>query len=157
MPNGNPVPHAPVLALGALGGVPPSQGVVIGGTIPYRPEALAERDENRANGLTRDPLVKCLMPGVPRATYLPFPFQITQGTEKIRVSHDIERISDLLALCTGRDRGRTERAHHLSTWTLQSPRPRKDGRRAHFRSEILFERTIVQLQRPSFESAPTFD
>ena len=87
LPNGNPVPHAPVLALGALGGVPPSQGVVLGGTIPYRPEALAERDENRANALTRDPLVKCLMPGVPRATYLPFPFQITQGTEKIMITY----------------------------------------------------------------------
>lgn len=87
VPNGNPVPHAPVLALGALGGVPPSQGVVLGGTIPYRPEALAKRDENRANALTRDPLVKCLMPGVPRATYLPFPFQITQGTEKIMIAY----------------------------------------------------------------------
>lgn len=85
--NGNPVPHAPVLALGALGGVPPSQGVIVGGTIPYRPEALAQREENRVNGLTRDPLVKCLMPGVPRATYLPFPFQIIQGTDKIMVNY----------------------------------------------------------------------
>ena len=87
LPDGNPVPHAPVLALGALGGVPPGQGVVVGGTIPYRPEALAQREENRAAGLTRDPLVKCLMPGVPRATYLPFPFQITQGTEKIMITY----------------------------------------------------------------------
>ena len=87
MPNGNPVPHAPVLALGALGGIPPSQGVVLGGRIPYRPEALAARDENRANALTRDPLVKCLMPGVPRATYLPFPFQINQGTENIMITY----------------------------------------------------------------------
>ena len=70
VPNGRPVPAAPVLALGALGGVPPSAGVVVGGAIPYRPEALAERDENRANALARDPLVKCLLPGVPRATYL---------------------------------------------------------------------------------------
>ena len=87
LPDGNPVPHAPVLALGALGGVPPGQGVVVGGTIPYRQEALAQREENRAAGLTRDPLVKCLMPGVPRATYLPFPFQITQGTEKIMITY----------------------------------------------------------------------
>ncbi len=85
VPNGGPVPDAPVLALGALGGIPPSQGVVVGGTIPYRPDALAHRNDNRANALTRDPLVKCLMPGVPRATYLPFPFQITQGTEKIMI------------------------------------------------------------------------
>jgi hypothetical protein len=86
-PDGNPVPHAPVLALGALGGVPPSQGVVVGGTIPYRPEAMGQRAANREAGLTRDPLVKCLMPGVPRATYMPFPFQVTQGTEKIMITY----------------------------------------------------------------------
>ena len=84
------MPHAPVLALGALGGVPPSQGVVIG-VHDSVPAGGAEPSGTRTafNGLTRDPLVKCLMPGVPRATYLPFPFQITQGTEKmahIRVS-----------------------------------------------------------------------
>ena len=55
VPNGGPVPDAPVLALGALGGVPASLGAVVGGTIPYRPEALAQRDENRANALVRDP------------------------------------------------------------------------------------------------------
>ena len=87
VPNGQPVPAAPVLALGALGGVPPSAGVVVGGSIPYRPEALARRDENRAEALTRDPLVKCLLPGVPRATYLPFPFQITQGADKILIAY----------------------------------------------------------------------
>ena len=87
VPNGQPVPAAPVLALGALGGVPPSAGVVVGGVIPYRPEALAQRDENRAEALARDPLVKCLLPGVPRATYLPFPFQITQGDDKILIAY----------------------------------------------------------------------
>ena len=87
VPNGQPVPAAPVLALGALGGVPPSAGVVLGGSIPYRPEALARRDENRAEALTRDPLVQCLLPGVPRATYLPFPFQITQGADKILIAY----------------------------------------------------------------------
>ena len=87
VPNGSSVPHAPVLALGALGGVPPSLGAVEGGTIPYRPEALAVRDENRANALVRDPLVKCLMPGVPRATYLGYPFQVTQGTDKIMIAY----------------------------------------------------------------------
>ena len=87
VPNGQPVPAAPVLALGALGGVPPSAGVVVGGAIPYRPEALARRDENRAEALARDPLVKCLLPGVPRATYLPFPFQITQGPDKVLIAY----------------------------------------------------------------------
>ena len=87
VPNGSPVPAAPVLALGALGGIPGGLGVVEGGTLPYRPEALALRDENRAHALTRDPLVKCLLPGVPRATYLPYPFQITQGHNKILITY----------------------------------------------------------------------
>ena len=87
VPNGSPVPNAPVLALGALGGAPPSLGAVVGGTIPYRPEALAQRDDNRAHAITRDPAVKCLMPGVPRATYMGHPIQITQGTSKILMAY----------------------------------------------------------------------
>ena len=87
VPNGGPVPNAPVLALGALGGMPPSLGVVVGGTIPYTPEALAVRDDNRAHALVRDPAVKCLMPGVPRATYMGYPLQITQGADKIMIAY----------------------------------------------------------------------
>ncbi|MCG8415231.1 MAG: hypothetical protein MI746_13510, partial [Pseudomonadales bacterium] len=66
-----PVPHPDVVAMGAAGAVPASFGVVEGGTIPYKPEALARRDENAANWLENDPEVKCYMPGVPRATYMP--------------------------------------------------------------------------------------
>lgn len=87
VPNGNPVPEAPVLALGASGGVPASLGVVDGGPIPYKPEALQKRNENAAHSLERDPEVKCLMPGVPRATYMPYPFQITQSDAKIMMSY----------------------------------------------------------------------
>ena len=43
-------------------------GVVEGGTIPYKPEALAHKKENQENWLTRDPEIKCYLPGVPRAT-----------------------------------------------------------------------------------------
>src|ERR1700674_4377259 len=53
-PNG-PIPAAPVLALGAVGAVPPSLGVVEGGEIPYKPEALIKKKENQENWLTRDP------------------------------------------------------------------------------------------------------
>ena len=75
-----PVPAAPVLALGAVGAVPPSIGVVEGGEIPYKPEALAKKKENQEHWLERDPEIKCYMPGVPRATYMPHPFQIVQGS-----------------------------------------------------------------------------
>src|SRR5215470_16756797 len=69
---------APLLTLGALGAVPPGLGIVEGGSIPYKPEALAQRKKNFDNRLKDDPEVKCFMPGVPRAMYMPFPFQIIQ-------------------------------------------------------------------------------
>src|SRR5271165_4117513 len=75
-----PVPTAPVLALGAVGSVPPSLGVVEGGEIPYKPEALKTKQENAKDWLNRDPEIKCYLPGVPRATYMPYPFQIVQST-----------------------------------------------------------------------------
>ena len=79
-----PVPGPEVVALGAVGAVPASFGVVEGGTIPYKPEMLARRDENRENWLTRDPEIKCYMPGVPRANYQPHPFQIFNSYQRDR-------------------------------------------------------------------------
>src|SRR6516162_6088388 len=71
-----PVPAAAVLALGAVGSVPPGMGVVEGSDLPYRSEALAQRKKNQENWLTSDPEIKCYLPGVPRATYMPYPFRI---------------------------------------------------------------------------------
>ncbi len=65
--------------LGAIAAVPPGQSVVEGGTIPYKTEALAQRDANRAGWPKTDPEAKCYMPGIPRATYMPYPFRIVQG------------------------------------------------------------------------------
>src|SRR5260370_40353440 len=65
-----PLPAAPVLALGAVSAVPPSLGVVEGVEIPYKPEALVQKKENQENWLSRDPEIKCYLPGVPRATYM---------------------------------------------------------------------------------------
>src|SRR5580704_15772994 len=50
-----------------------------GGKIPYRPSALAMRNQNFANRATADPETKCFQPGVPRANYLSSPFQIFQN------------------------------------------------------------------------------
>jgi hypothetical protein len=83
-----PVPAIPVLRLGAAGAVPGGMGVVEGGTIPYKPEALKQREENRANWIDRDPEVRCYMPGVPRATYMPFPFQILQNQRQFFISYE---------------------------------------------------------------------
>lgn len=83
-----PVPANEVLALGAVGSVPSGYGVVEGGMIPYLPDALALRDENREQWLERDPEIKCYLAGVPRATYMPFPFQIFQSDSKVFMAYE---------------------------------------------------------------------
>jgi hypothetical protein len=65
--------------LGAIGAVPPGPSVVKGGHIPYLPEAKAQKEQNFQNRRTEDPEAKCYMPGLPRATYMPYPFQIVQS------------------------------------------------------------------------------
>jgi hypothetical protein len=82
------VPAAPVVALGAAGGVPGSLGVVQDdGEIPYTPEALAIKKQNADQWIDRDPELKCYLPGIPRAMYMPYPFEITQSTSKIHVAY----------------------------------------------------------------------
>ncbi|HEU4619566.1 MAG TPA: hypothetical protein VFV10_16135 [Gammaproteobacteria bacterium] len=74
-----------VASLGAQGAVPPGLGVVEGGKIPYLPAAEAQRNENFKNRGTADPELKCYRPGVPRATYMPQPFQIVESDSDILV------------------------------------------------------------------------
>ncbi len=83
-----PVPAADVLALGAVGSVPGGNGVVDGGAIPYQPWALEKKRANAAAWLTSDPEIKCYMPGVPRATYMPFPFQIFQSADYVFFAYE---------------------------------------------------------------------
>jgi len=86
-----PVLAAPVLALGSVGGVPPGPGVVEGNAIPYNLEAAAKKKDNAEHWLDRDPEVRCYMPGIPRAMYMPISVQITQGTNKIEMSFEFCR------------------------------------------------------------------
>lgn len=80
-------PHAaaqgPALELGAEFSIPPGIGVVEGGEIPYLPAAAQKQKQNFANRLKLDPEVKCYLPGVPRATYMPYPFQIIQSQKTV--------------------------------------------------------------------------
>ncbi len=69
-------------------GVPAGQGVVEGNEIPYQPSALAQKQENFKNRATADPETKCYLPGVPRVTYMPFPFQIVQTPEKLTILYE---------------------------------------------------------------------
>jgi len=74
--------------LGAVGAVPAGQSVVDGGKIPYLPAALEIRAENQAGWPANDPEAKCFQPGIPRATYLPFPFRIVQGVDDILFAYE---------------------------------------------------------------------
>jgi len=80
-----------VLPLGAADAVIPGVGVVEGGPLPYLPEAAAKKKQNFENRLTLDPEIKCYLPGVPRAMYMPQPFQIVQSTQHIMILHQYAR------------------------------------------------------------------
>ncbi|HLQ89723.1 MAG TPA: hypothetical protein VK148_06800 [Xanthobacteraceae bacterium] len=77
-----------VVALGAVGAEPGGLGVVEGGEIPYLPEAAAKKKANFENRLSDDPEIKCYLPGVPRATYMPYPFQIVQTSKDILIAYE---------------------------------------------------------------------
>jgi hypothetical protein len=86
--------------MGAYGAWPGGQSIVEGGEIPYRPEALVKKKENEDKRMkvsmtndpsrhaTGDPELKCFRPGVPRANYMPFPFQIIQGQKSIVIVYE---------------------------------------------------------------------
>src|SRR5579872_547431 len=91
-------PHSDVM--GAYGAWPGGQGIVEGGEIPYRPEALARKKANAEKRMvvhmtndpsrhdTGDPELKCFRPGVPRANYMPFPFQIVQDRKSVVIVYE---------------------------------------------------------------------
>jgi len=95
-----PVPAKAIVALGAVGSVPAGMGVVEGGTIPYKPDALAKRQDNQKHYLQRDPEIKCDLPGVPRANYQPFPFQIVQSPQTILMAYEFASASRVVRMNT---------------------------------------------------------
>jgi hypothetical protein len=97
--------------LGAMGAVPAGQSVVEGNEIPYQPWARAKKLENAKNRLTLkldesmmvdqsvgDPESKCYLPGLPRATYMPFPFQIVQGVRRIMMVYEFAGAARSIAM-----------------------------------------------------------
>jgi hypothetical protein len=103
----------PVLELGAVGALPSGLGVVEGNEIPYQPWAAAKKKENFDNWVTRDPEVKCYMPGVPRATYMPFPFQIVQTADNVVMAYEYASASRIIKI------GKVDPAP-VDTWMGQS-------------------------------------
>lgn len=114
----HPARQGPLIALGAAYSVPEGVGVVEGGTIPYRPEALAKKKDNYAKaqsvlqGLAKqgnvgprfaeedykavDPEIPCYLPGVPRATYMPYPLQIVQTPATVLIAYEYNNASRII-------------------------------------------------------------
>src|SRR5262249_2267921 len=70
-------------------GIPPGLGVVEGGEIPYQSQALAKKEQNRSKRITADPVeANCFLPGVPRPTYMPYPFEIVQTSDNIAIRYE---------------------------------------------------------------------
>ena len=90
-------PHAaslgPVVELAALGAIPGGLGIVEGGEIPYTAAARAQQQDNQEHWVERDPAANCYMPGIPRATYMPYPLQIVQTEEYILIAYEFASAS----------------------------------------------------------------
>ena len=105
--------QSPVLEMGALGAEPGGPTVVEGGVLPYKPEALAKKKKNAENRMALDPEVRCYLPGVPRATYMPYPFQIFHSTKAIAIAYQYDGAFRNIAL---KDPGPAP----IDTWMGQS-------------------------------------
>ena len=79
----HPAYAGPMWETGAIGSAPAGRSVVEGNDIPYKPEVFAKKKTNFENRRTEDPEAKCYMPGIPRANYMPYPFQIVQTNKDI--------------------------------------------------------------------------
>jgi hypothetical protein len=88
----------PLAVLGAAFSIPAGQGVVEGNDVPYQPWAAKKKQENGENWLKLDPEIKCYMPGVPRATYMPFPFQIVQTPANILMAYEFASASRIIRM-----------------------------------------------------------
>ena len=94
----HPAHQGPVTALGASFSVPAGAGVVEGNEIPYQPWAAEKKKQNGDNWVALDPEIKCYMPGVPRATYLPHPFQIVQSRNTILIAYEFASASRIVRM-----------------------------------------------------------
>jgi hypothetical protein len=128
-----------LLSHSASKGVPAALGVVEGDEIPYRPEALATKQDNFANRATRDPEARCYLPGVPRITYMPFPFQIIQMPDVTTILYEyVHAIRYLYTNGTTHPKGPIE-------WWMGDSRGRWEGDTlvvdvVHFNADTWFDR-----------------
>ena len=91
--------------LGAWGANRGALSIVEGNELPYQPWAAAQQRENYENRTlvqvtndpsrfdTGDPELQCYRAGVPRANYMPYPFQIFQTPEQILIVYEYKGAS----------------------------------------------------------------
>ena len=139
---GHAARSGPIVELGAVGAIPGGLGIVSGGEIPYLDWAVAQKQENLDNWLTADPVVKCYMPGVPRATYMPFPFQIVQTPEFILIAYEFASASRVIYM------NRPDFESPFDTWMGHS--------RGHWEGETLVVDVTSQVGDTWFDSAGNF-
>lgn len=130
-------PHA--RQMGAISAVPASLGIVEGGEIPYNEQGRRQRDLNKADAHNLDPLTKCYMPGVPRANYLPFPFQIVQSTDVILVSYEFAESNRIMYV------DQPELESQVDAWMGHS--------NAHWEGDTLVVRVSGQMENTWFDRA----
>ncbi len=120
-------------------GVPAGQAVVVGNDIPYQPWALAKKQENFRNRQTADPNTKCYMPGVPRITYMPYPFQILQFADRVLILYEYIHVTRTVYMD-----GSSHPDGHIDFWMGDS-RGRWEGNTLvvdliHFNDQTWFDR-----------------
>ena len=118
--------------------VPAGLGVVEGNELPYRPEAAAKQRENYAKRATLDPVAKCWLPGVPRATYMGFPFQIVQTPAQTSILYEYAHTARHIFMNSAHPRGPIE-------WWMGDSRGRWEGDTlvvdvVHFNDQTWFDK-----------------
>jgi hypothetical protein len=128
----NILPHS------AEPGVPAGLGVVEGNELPYTPAGLAKQRENYAKRASLDPEAKCWLPGVPRATYMGFPFQIVQTPNQISLLYEYAHTTRNVFMNSPHPKGPIE-------WWMGDSRGRWEGDTlvvdvVHFNDQTWFDR-----------------
>jgi hypothetical protein len=119
-------------------GAPAGKGVVEGNEIPYLPAAAQKKKENFEHRATADPETRCYLPGVPRITYEPFPFQIVQTPKQITILYEYAHAVRNIFMDTPHIRGGLD-------WWLGDSRGRWEGETlvvdvAFFNDQTWFDR-----------------
>lgn len=125
--------------MGALSAKPAGLGIVEGGRIPYNEQARRVRDENRIDAIDKDPLTKCYMPGVPRANYMPFPFQIVQSESVILMAYEFAESNRIVYV------DQPELESQVDAWMGHS--------NAHWEGDTLVVRVTGQMPDTWFDRA----